>query len=53
MCSQFNGPFQVYTGDGRRIVLPNSFADEIRDNENMSFGESAIEVMQHDVLPLY
>ncbi|KAJ9643313.1 hypothetical protein H2204_002209 [Knufia peltigerae] len=40
---KFNGPFQVYTGDGRRIVLPNSFADEIRDNENMSFGESAIE----------
>lgn len=37
---QHSGPFQCMTGIGPRIVLPNRFADEIRNNPNLSLSEA-------------
>ncbi|KAF2188053.1 cytochrome P450 [Zopfia rhizophila CBS 207.26] len=37
------GIFRVQTGDGPRIVLPNSFADEIRNNQSLNFAETVAE----------
>lgn len=32
---KYNGPYQVMTGTGPKIVLPNRFADEIKNNPQM------------------
>ncbi|SMY27985.1 unnamed protein product [Zymoseptoria tritici ST99CH_1A5] len=32
-----NGPFQVFTSAGYKIILPNRFAHELRNNPDMSF----------------
>lgn len=34
---QYSGPFQVMTGTGPKIVLPNRFAEEIRNNPSLNF----------------
>lgn len=34
---KFSGAFQVVTTAGPKIVLPNKFADEIRNNPHMNF----------------
>ncbi|OJD32240.1 cytochrome p450 [Diplodia corticola] len=36
---QFSGAFQVITASGPKIVLPNRYANEIRNNPHMSFGK--------------
>ncbi|KKY13216.1 putative cytochrome p450 [Diplodia seriata] len=36
---QFPGAFQVITASGPKIVLPNRYANEIRNNPHMSFGK--------------
>jgi hypothetical protein len=39
--TQYPGrPFQVMTGNGPRIVLPNSFADEIKDIPELEFANN-------------
>jgi hypothetical protein len=35
-----DGPFQVFTSSGYKIILPNRFADELRNNPDMSFAEA-------------
>ncbi|KAK8088499.1 cytochrome P450 [Apiospora hydei] len=35
--AKYSGPFQVMTGTGPKIVLPNRFADEIRNNPSLNF----------------
>ncbi|KAK7970137.1 hypothetical protein PG996_001428 [Apiospora saccharicola] len=35
--AKYSGPFQVMTGTGPKIVLPNRFADEIRSNPALDF----------------
>ncbi|KAF2141916.1 uncharacterized protein K452DRAFT_210615, partial [Aplosporella prunicola CBS 121167] len=37
---QFSGCFQVFTGVGPKIVIPNRFADEIRNDPHMNFGKA-------------
>ncbi|KAI1129820.1 cytochrome P450 [Nemania abortiva] len=37
-----NGPFQVMTGTGPKIVLPNRYADEIRNLPDLSFSKAFI-----------
>lgn len=37
---QTSGPFQVVTGTGPKIILPNRFADELKANESLSFNEA-------------
>ncbi|KAI0025227.1 cytochrome P450 [Xylariomycetidae sp. FL0641] len=37
---KFSGPFQVITGTGPKIVLPNRYADEIRNHPNMNFNKA-------------
>ncbi|KAL7624096.1 hypothetical protein AAE478_005653 [Parahypoxylon ruwenzoriense] len=37
---RFSGPFQVMTGTGPKIVLPNRFADEIRNHPSLNFNKS-------------
>jgi hypothetical protein len=32
-----NGPFQVYTSSGYKIILPNRFCHELRNNTDLSF----------------
>ncbi|KAI0469265.1 cytochrome P450 [Xylaria cf. heliscus] len=34
---KMNGPFQVMTGTGPKIILPNSYADEIRNLPDLNF----------------
>lgn len=34
---QFSGPFQMFTPGGVLIVLPPKYADEIRNDERLSF----------------
>ncbi|KAK4898027.1 hypothetical protein LTR27_004412 [Elasticomyces elasticus] len=36
---QCNGPFQILTGTGHQIVLPNRFADELRNHEDLNVSE--------------
>ncbi|CAN8097523.1 unnamed protein product [Discula destructiva] len=36
MLPQYPGPFQVMTGTGPKIVLPNRFADEVRNNPSLN-----------------
>ncbi|RYP60188.1 hypothetical protein DL770_010048 [Monosporascus sp. CRB-9-2] len=36
----FAGPFQVVTGTGPKIVLPNHYADEIRNHPSLSFNKA-------------
>ena len=43
---QFGGPFQVMTGTGPVIVLPNRYADEIRNNPLLSFTKFIMKVCQ-------
>lgn len=43
---QFCGPFQVMTGTGPVIVLPNRYADEIRNNPSLSFTKFVMKVCQ-------
>ncbi|KAK6842934.1 ent-kaurene oxidase [Apiospora arundinis] len=35
--AKYSGPFQVMSGTGPKIVLPNRFADEIRNNPSLNF----------------
>ncbi|RYP66018.1 hypothetical protein DL771_007999 [Monosporascus sp. 5C6A] len=37
---RFAGPFQVVTGTGPKIVLPNRYADEIRNHPSLSFNKA-------------
>ncbi|OTB03468.1 hypothetical protein M426DRAFT_321828 [Hypoxylon sp. CI-4A] len=37
---KFSGPFQVMTGTGPKIVLPNKYADEIRNNPLLDFNKA-------------
>lgn len=36
----YSGPFQVMTGTGPKIVLPNKFADELRNRPELDFNEA-------------
>ncbi|GAP88592.1 putative cytochrome p450 protein [Rosellinia necatrix] len=40
--SKINGPFQVMTGTGPKIVLPNRYADEIRNLPELNFPKAFI-----------
>ncbi|KAI0885396.1 cytochrome P450 [Annulohypoxylon maeteangense] len=37
---RFSGPFQVITGTGPKIVLPNKFADDIRSHPSLDFNRA-------------
>ncbi|KAI1106342.1 cytochrome P450 [Jackrogersella minutella] len=37
---RFSGPFQVVTGTGPKIVLPNKFADELRNHPKLDFNKA-------------
>ncbi|KAI1396144.1 cytochrome P450 [Hypoxylon fuscum] len=37
---KFSGPFQVVTGTGPKIVLPNKFADELRNHPSLNFNKA-------------
>ncbi|KAI0131024.1 cytochrome P450 [Daldinia grandis] len=37
---RFSGPFQVLTGTGPKIVLPNRFADELRNHPSLNFDKA-------------
>ncbi|KAF2157929.1 cytochrome P450 [Myriangium duriaei CBS 260.36] len=37
---KFYGPFQVMTGTGPKIVLPNRYADELRNHPDLNFPKS-------------
>lgn len=37
---QFKGCFQVPTGSGYKIIVPNRFADELRSHPNLNFNEA-------------
>ncbi|KAI2783258.1 cytochrome P450 [Daldinia loculata] len=37
---RFSGPFQVMTGTGPKIVLPNRFADELRNHPSLNFNKA-------------
>ncbi|KAI0479144.1 cytochrome P450 [Xylariaceae sp. FL0804] len=37
---KYSGPFQVMTGTGPKIVLPNRFADELRNNPSLDFNKA-------------
>lgn len=36
----FSGPFQIITGTGPKVVLPNKYADEIRNRPELDFNEA-------------
>ncbi|KAK7950883.1 cytochrome P450 [Apiospora aurea] len=42
--AKYSGPFQVMTGTGPKIVLPNRFADEIRNNPSLNFQKAFLKV---------
>ncbi|TGJ83720.1 hypothetical protein E0Z10_g5031 [Xylaria hypoxylon] len=44
-----NRPFKVITGTGPKIIVPNRFADEIRNNPALNFNKAFI----HDFFPEY
>jgi len=37
---QTKGPFQIVTGTGPKIVVPNRFADELKSHESLNFNEA-------------
>ncbi|KAI1656624.1 cytochrome P450 [Daldinia decipiens] len=37
---RFSGPFQIMTGTGPKIVLPNRFADELRNHPSLNFNKA-------------
>ncbi|KAI1780930.1 cytochrome P450 [Hypoxylon cercidicola] len=37
---RFSGPFQVMTGTGPKIVLPNRYADELRNHPSLNFNKA-------------
>lgn len=37
---QFKGCFQVLTGSGYKIIVPNKFADELRNHPDLNFNEA-------------
>ncbi|KAI1076359.1 cytochrome P450 [Whalleya microplaca] len=37
---KFSGPFQIITGTGPKIILPNHYADEIRNNPSLNFNKA-------------
>ncbi|KAI2632123.1 cytochrome P450 [Hypoxylon sp. NC1633] len=37
---RYSGAFQIMTGTGPKIVLPNRFADEIRNNPSLDFNKA-------------
>lgn len=37
---RFSGPFQVMTGTGPKIILPNKFADELRNHPALDFNKA-------------
>jgi hypothetical protein len=47
---QFPGAFQVFTDVGPKIILPNRFADEIRNNPNLNFSRAINQVRWAPVL---
>jgi hypothetical protein len=36
----YSGPFQIITGTGPKIVLPNKYADELRNRPELDFNEA-------------
>lgn len=46
---EHSGPFQLLTGSGYKIVVPNRFADEIKSNPNCNFNEA----FKQDLFPDY
>ncbi len=44
-----NRPFKVITGTGPKIIVPNRFADELRNNPALNFNKAFI----HDFFPEY
>ena len=36
----FSGPFQIITGTGPKVVLPNKYADELRGRPELDFNEA-------------
>lgn len=38
--SQYSGAFQVMSGTGPKIILPNRFADELRNNPHLNFNKA-------------
>ncbi|KAK5128354.1 hypothetical protein LTR85_003022 [Meristemomyces frigidus] len=38
--AQTNGPFQIVTGTGPKIVVPNRFADELKSHDALNFNEA-------------
>ncbi|KAK8055710.1 hypothetical protein PG993_000937 [Apiospora rasikravindrae] len=44
--AKYSGPFQVMTGTGPKIVLPNRFADEIRNNPSLNFQKAFLKLTQ-------
>lgn len=45
-CLQVKGGFQVITAIGPRIILPNKFAEEIRNDPHLSFSEGISKVLR-------
>ncbi|KAI0098329.1 cytochrome P450 [Hypoxylon sp. NC0597] len=37
---RFSGPFQVMTGTGPKIVLPNKYAEELRNHPSLNFNKA-------------
>ncbi|KAI1388965.1 cytochrome P450 [Hypoxylon trugodes] len=37
---RFSGPFQIMTGTGPKIILPNKYADEIRNHPALNFNKA-------------
>jgi hypothetical protein len=37
---KFSGPFQIITGTGPKMVLPNKYADELRGRSELDFNEA-------------
>lgn len=35
-----NGPFQVLTGSGYKVIVPNHFANELKSHPNLNFNEA-------------
>lgn len=46
---QYKGPFQILTGTGPKLVVPNRFADELKSDDRLNFTEA----MAKDFFPDY
>jgi len=45
---QCQGPFRTETGDGEKIIFPNSYAEAFRNIPALNFGDSLAEVSGTD-----